>query len=61
MTSKAILEGRLEYLTEQLINLHAASEVMGVIFQDAELFIEEKLELEGNITATRIELGEKND
>lgn len=58
MTAKCILRGRLEYLTEQLINLKASKQVMSVIFQDADLFAEEQLELETNIKLTQIELGE---
>ncbi len=59
MTDKCILEGRLEYLTEQLINLRAAQEVMGVIFQDAELFLDEYHELTTAIVKTKLELAEK--
>lgn len=57
MTKKAILRGRLEYLTEQLINLNAAASVMNNIFKDADLFDEERMELENNIRLTKIELG----
>ncbi len=59
MTTKAILEGRLEYLTEQLINLKASKEVMNVIFQDAELFLDEYHELTAAIVKTKLELLEK--
>lgn len=58
MTAKCILEGRLEYLTEQLINLRASKEVMNVIFQDVGLFQEELEELTQKIVDTKMELGE---
>lgn len=57
MTAKCILEGRLEYLTEQLINLQSAQEVMRVLFQDAELFLDGYQELTTAIMKTKQELG----
>ncbi len=56
MATKEVLQGRLVYLTEQLINLNAAASVMNDIFKDVDLFDDERLELEIAIRQTRHEL-----